>query len=219
MVHCDLGKIKCLLACFFALVDEKPNGCRHPIDLTFLLDGSDSINSGDFEKIKNWILLTVDAFEPSRRNTSLLVSVVQYSEISKTHVLQEVRINSSEIESEIQGIKQMQMGTNTYRALDFVNTNVYPSLRKNSYKILITMTDGDARDRRNNQVISQARKNFNRTVAVGVGQQINLTQLQDFSSTNHIFTVQNFGELKNIISSIKKKICSDFREAAEGSIS
>ena len=198
---------------------EKCYDCfEYPIDVTFLLDGSDSIDREDFELIRNWTLQTVDAFKPAQRETPLLVFVVQYSERSQIEIQQEVTLGAAEISDQIQNMQQMRSGTKTYSALDFVNRNVYPRLRKTSSKILITMTDGDASDDRNEQAIDQAQNNFNRMVAVGVGQKVNETELLDFSSTNNSFTVEDFQALEGIISTIIERICTDLDETTEGRV-
>jgi len=187
-----------------------------PVDLTFLLDGSDSIDREDFDSIKNWTLQTVDAFDPSARRVPLLLSVVQFSEQSKIEVEQEVRSSSAEVAGQVYDIEQMRSGTKTYRALAFVNQNVYPTLRRNSYKILITMTDGDASEDRNQEAIDQAHQNFNMMIAVGVGRKVDEEELRDFSKRGYVITVENFNALEGIISSLKDIICRDIGESVEG---
>ena len=208
------------LANFFAVVEKRDEEVcfEYPIDVTFLLDGSDSIDREDFELIRNWTLQTVDAFKPAQRETPLLVSVVQYSERSQMEIHQNVTLGAAEISGQVQNIEQMRSGTKTYSALDFVNRNVHPQLRETSYKILITMTDGDASEDRNEEAIGQALNNFDRMVAVGVGQKVDETELLDFSSTNNIFTVEDFKALEGIISTIIERICTDLDEAREGSV-
>ena len=187
-----------------------------PVDLTFLLDGSDSIDREDFARIQNWTLQTVDAFEPSSRREPIFLSVVQFSDQSQIEFQRQVASGSYEVSALVYGIDQMRSGTKTYRALDFVNRNVYPTLRSESYKILITMTDGDASEDRNAEAIEQALNNFDMMVAVGVGRKIDEEELLDFSSSNFVFTVENFNALEGIISTIIERICTDIGEAVKG---
>ena len=192
--------------------------CReYPIDIAFLIDGSDSIDREDFDRIKQWTLLTVDAFEPSLRKQHLFLSVVQFSDRSEIEVQQMISSGSDEVRSLVENIEQMRSGTKTYSGLEFVNRNVYPRMRSNSYKILITMTDGDASEDRNVAAINQAESYYNMRVAVGVGQKVDEEELKDFSSNDRfVFKIENFGALEGIISRIIEGICSGIDEVVDG---
>ena len=125
------------------------------------------------------------------------------------------------MKNQIDNIQQMNGGTNTYTGLNFVNTVVFPNLiklRNDSHKILITMTDGEAnRFDRNNAAVRVARENFDTLVAVGVGRDVERSNLVDFSSSpDHVFLLDNFDELKKIIANIKKKVCSKIPDKNEG---
>ena len=155
-------------------------------------------------------MLTVDAFEPASRKNPLFFSIIQFSDQSRIEVQQMISSGSSEVRSSVEGIEQMRSGTKTYSGLDFVNRNVYPQMRSNSYKILITMTDGDASEERNVAAINQAESYYNMRVAVGVGEKVDEEELMDFSSNAKlIFKIENFGALEGIISRIIERICSD----------
>ena len=199
---------------FNAVVENKT--CpEYPIDIAFLIDGSDSIDREDFDQIKSWILRTVDDFKPWQREQPLFLSVVQFSEESLIEVQQMISSGSDEVRSLVEGIEQMRSGTKTYSGLDFVNRKVYPQMRSNSYKILITMTDGDASEDRNVAAIKQAEIYYNMRVADGVGEKVDEEELMDFSSNAKlIFKIENFGALEGIISRIIQKICSDIEGIA-----
>ena len=199
----------------FNVVVENKTCPEYPIDIAFLIDGSDSIVREDFDQIKSWILRTVDDFKPWQREQPLFLSVVQFSEKSLIEVQQMISSGSDEVRSSVEGIEQMRSGTKTYSGLDFVNRNVYPQMRSNSYKILITMTDGDASEDRNVAAIKQAESYYNMRVAVGVGEKVNEDELMDFSSNETlVFKIENFGALEGIISRIIEKICSDIEGIA-----
>ena len=119
-----------------------------------------------------------------------------------------ITADSSQIADDIDAIVQMEDITNTYTALEFVNTKVYPLLQVESTKILITMTDGSASDSRSPYSIRRAHSNFDVLISVGVGSNLNKTQLADFSSSGLDLTVGDFTALEGIISEIVEKICS-----------
>ena len=149
----------------------------------------------------------MDAFKPSSRSDPLYVAVVQYSKQSRIEVDKLVRRGSDEIRTDVNSIIQLGSGTKTYSGLQFVNDNVYPNMRRQSFKILITMTDGKVKEARNANTINQARSFYNMMVAVGVGSVINRSELLDFSSTGSVFNVTNFAALEGIISVLVGDIC------------
>ena len=109
----------------------------------------------------------------------------------------------------------MRSGTKTYSALQFVLDNVYRLMRPKSFKILITMTDGDASEPRNIEAINLAHEEFDMMVAVGVGSKTDREELLDFSSSERIFSVENFESLEGIIADIIGDICSGLDQALE----
>jgi len=222
MQHCDTAAFMhdCTLS---VMVTADPGDlqdtCReYPIDIAFLVDGSDSITRQEFDRIKEWILLTIDAFNPSSRQMPLHVDVIQYSEDSKIEVHQLISDGVAQIEDRVRAIEQMRSGTKTYTAIRFVDTNVVPNLREGSFKILITMTDGDASDDRDVEAINQARNDFNIMIAVGVGDKVDSEELRDFSSTDKIYNVDKFSALESIITNIVENICSGIHAIVQGKI-
>ena len=203
-------------------IEEKKSRCQeNPVDLNFLLDGSESITQNQFRLVKDWVLKSVDEFNSSDKSP-LVLTVVQFStspwlELGPFFVTK----NSSQVKNQIDNIQQMNAGTNTYTGLNFVNTVVFPNLtklRNDSHKILITMTDGEAnRADRNYTVVREARKNFDTMVALGVGGNVVKSSLVDFSSSpNHVFLLHNFDELKKIIANITKKVCLEIPDKNDG---
>ena len=197
----------------FNAVAENKTCPECPIDIAFLIDGSDSIEREDFDLIKSWIIRTVNDFKPWKNDKSLFLSVVQFSRESVIEVQGIINSGPDEVRSLVEGIKQKRSGTKAYSGLNFVNRNVYPKMRSNSYKILITMTDGKANEDRNIAAIKQAHNNYNMMMAVGVSEKVDQDKLLDFSSNETlIFKIENFGALGGIISRIVEKICLDIGE-------
>jgi len=120
--------------------------------------------------------------------------------------------SSAQIKDQVLNIDQMRSGTKTFSALEYVNRQVRPLLRAGSYKILITLTDGDASESRNVQAVQEARNNFNKMIAVGVGEKTDKEELLDFSSSGRVFNIDNFEELETIIKQVIDSICSGVNE-------
>lgn len=204
----------------FKIVEERPDDvvCReYPVDVTFLVDGSDSIVREDFATTQQWMLNVIDAFKPANRPDGLKVDIVQFSQDSELEINELITRGSDQIKNQVLSIDQMRSGTKTFRALEYVNRQVYPLLRRGSYKILITLTDGDASEPRNVRAVQEAHSNFNRMIAVGIGEKTDQDELMDFSSTGKIFNINNFEELENIIETVIDSICSGVNQiVAEG---
>ena len=172
------------------------------------MDGSDSIVEEDFASVKQWILHVVDAFEPWELSDELGVYVVQYSDNAVIEINAMIANSSDEIKGNVSSIEQMNSGTKTYTALKFVNTEVHPSLRSASFKILITLTDGRARDGKNALTVNKARDNFNKMMVVGIGDNTDREELLDFSSTGQVVKISNFEELNTFVMQVVDDICS-----------
>ena len=181
---------------------------EYPIDVVFLVDGSDSIVSNDFDVVKKWILDVADAFEPSEISGGLQINVVQYSDIAQIELKKLITKSSDEIKDQVLSIEQMKSGTKTYTALKYVNTEVHPHLRAASYKILITLTDGDASDKGNQQTVQEARVNFNKMMVVGISDRTDQVELLDFTSTGNVYSISNFQRLESTVMQIVDNICS-----------
>jgi hypothetical protein len=166
----------------------------------------------DFATTQQWVLNVIDAFKPSQRPDGLKVDIVQFSHVTELEINELIKSNSDQIKEQVMSIDQMRSGTKTFSALEYVNKQVHPLLRPGSYKILITLTDGDASETRNLAAISEARGNFQRMIAVGVGEKTDKEELMDFSSTGRIFNVDNFEELESIIQQVIDSICSGVNE-------
>ena len=176
------------------------------------MDGSDSIVRDDFATTQQWMLNVIDAFNPASRPDGLLVDIVQFSHVTELEINELITSNSDQIKNQVLNIDQMRSGTKTFSALEYVNRQVRPLMRAGSYKILITLTDGDASESRNVQAVQEARNNFNKMIAVGVGEKTDKEELLDFSSSGRVFNIDNFEELETIIKQVIDSICSGVNE-------
>ena len=93
-------------------------------------------------------------------------------------------------------------------ALEFVNKEVYSRMRDNTFKLLVTMTDGDATDARNEVEIEWARAHFDMMYAVGVGHDAHHDKLIDFANAEkHVGYVDDFQHLHDIVYTLHDSIC------------
>lgn len=166
------------------------------IDLVFLIDGSGSVSSTDFNASLEWALATLDQFSPSDRAEKLNVFMVQYSTNVQLELNELLSSSSHEIRPRVENITQMIAGTMTYAALEYVNKDIVPLTRYGAFKILVTITDGQPGDSRNWTVIDDARNHFDVMVSVGIGGGIN-DELRYFAYAVEPILVTDFLSLQN----------------------
>ena len=92
-----------------------------------------------------------------------------------------------------------------------------PRLDEDTFKLLITMTDGDASDDRKVEAIATARDNFNMMCAVGVGGKAHVEKLIDFSTEErHVRQVNNFQDLQDTVMVMSDDICAGIDDLVQG---
>lgn len=176
---------------------------KKPIDVVFLVDGSESITRSDFNLSLQWVLSTIKKLKPGEREGGLQVSLVQFSSTYETHLQEDLTDDfTSQFENRVLNINKLSSGTDTYGALNYVNTVVFPETRSKTFKFLITLTDGDPENRDDinvDQVIANAQQNFNVMLAVGVGNKIGQDVLRRLTHNAEPIDVVDFATLQDDI--------------------
>merc|ERR1712096_525017 len=173
---------------------------KYPIDLVFLVDGSHSIPAGDFVTLKKWIIDVVETFKPSEIEIPLYLNIVQF--------FGDIRQEVDYVRKQIAAIKKGGRGTSTWSGLAYVVDNVGATLRQNSQKILITITDGSPSDDENLEALDSAKEIFDQMFAVGVGEDLNKNILSMLSKEDPIH-VSDFSALDQVIEQMTSKICNE----------
>uniref|UniRef100_A0A8C2QLD9 Integrin, alpha D n=1 Tax=Cricetulus griseus TaxID=10029 RepID=A0A8C2QLD9_CRIGR len=184
------------------------------MDIAFLIDGSGSIEKSDFSQMKTFVKALMGLF--SSNNT--LFSLMQYSNILKTHFTFTKFRSSSNPQSLVDSIVQLRGLTFTATGIQKVVEELFHSkngARKNAKKILIVITDGQKfRDPlKYSDVIPQAEKANITRYAIGVGDAFQepsaLQELNTIGSAppqDHVFKVDNFVALGSIQKQLQEKI-------------
>jgi len=201
--------------------DSEPNPpqkcrLRYPIDLVFLVDGSHSIPAGDFITLKKWIIDVVETFKPSEIEIPLYLNIVQFfgdirQEVRDTICTYDVTDNCrdlNDVRRQIAAIRKGGRGTSTWSGLAYVVDNVGATLRRDSQKVLITITDGSPSDDENLEALDSAKEIFDQMFAVGVGEDLNKNILSMLSKDEPIH-VSDFSALDDVIERMTSKICHE----------
>ncbi|OBS63444.1 hypothetical protein A6R68_07998, partial [Neotoma lepida] len=184
------------------------------MDIAFLIDGSGSIDQSDFSQMKAFVKALMGRFA----STSTSFSLMQYSNILKTHFTFTQFWSSSNPQSLVDAIVQLHGLTFTATGIQKVVKELFHSkngARKNAKKILIVITDGQKyRDPlKYSDVIPQAEKANIIRYAIGVGDAFREpTALQELNTIgsappqDHVFKVGSFVALGNIQKQLQEKI-------------
>uniref|UniRef100_A0A5F9C205 Integrin subunit alpha D n=1 Tax=Oryctolagus cuniculus TaxID=9986 RepID=A0A5F9C205_RABIT len=192
------------------------------MDIVFLIDGSGSISSNDFRKMKDFVRAVMDQF----KDTNTQFSLMQYSNVLVTHFTFSSFRNSSNPQGLVEPIVQLTGLTFTATGILKVVTELFQTkngARESAKKILIVITDGQKyKDPLHySAVIPQAEQAGIIRYAIGVGdafQKPTARQELDTIASEppdaHVFQVDNFSALSSIQKQLYDRIF-----AVEGTLS
>ncbi|XP_062036931.1 integrin alpha-D isoform X2 [Lepus europaeus] len=192
------------------------------MDIVFLIDGSGSISSNDFSKMKDFVRAVMDQF----KDTNTQFSLMQYSNLLVTHFTFSSFRNSSNPQGLVEPIVQLTGLTFTATGILKVVTELFQTkngARESAKKILIVITDGQKyKDPLHySTVIPQAEQAGIIRYAIGVGdafQKPTARQELDTIASEppdaHVFQVDNFSALSSIQKQLYDRIF-----AVEGTLS
>ncbi|XP_052635731.1 integrin alpha-M-like [Harpia harpyja] len=185
-------------------------------DIVFLMDGSGSIRTSDFERMKTFIIQVMRRF----KSTDTRFALTQFSTTTTTHFdfATFARLSPAEWEKEVRLITQRRGLTFTASAIQTVVRQLFTlrnGARKGAHRILIVVTDGqklgDTLDY--GQVIAEAERAGIIRYAIGVGSAFvdpdaveELHTIASKPSEDHVFRVNNFDALQGIQNQLQEKI-------------
>ncbi|XP_077062347.1 integrin alpha-X-like [Siphateles boraxobius] len=220
--NCDVGLTTYNGMCFKISPDDVvsrsvPKTLREcptsQIDIAFLMDGSGSVKSRDFIKMKAFVKEMIKSFVD--RDTQF--AIAQFSSECVIHHKFQQDKNTMEWENKVNGISQQRGLTNTATAIRQLVNKLFVSnggARPSASKILVVITDGESTDSLYlNKAVQQAQaKNITR-YAIGVGNAFaidkairELAIIASLPTNNHVFKVTNFDALENIREKLKENI-------------
>ncbi|KAM9146696.1 integrin alpha-D-like isoform 1-T1 [Pangshura tecta] len=194
--------------------DTQPECPKHVTDIALLIDGSGSIRTQDFTKMKTFLSEIMKRF----RNTDTQFALMQYSNEFKEHFDFSQYRSSRDPDQLLQGVKQLHGWTYTASAIQQVVRELFTSrrgARDEATKFLIVITDGQKYNDplSYKDAVPKAERAGIIRYAIGVGRAFSNAdaqqELHDIASepTNeHVFHVDNFDALQGIQSQLQDKI-------------
>lgn len=176
------------------------------VDFIFLVDGSDSITSTDFNKLRDTLIHLMDRLHIGPGEARMGV-IVYSSKITKRIPLTG---DKALLRSELSNLRQPRTGTNTAVGIEAMRTMFTEQYKTTGVpKVGIVITDGLSLDPGETIRVAFLAKNDGINMyAVGVSNLIDRMELAGIASTDEqILTVDNFGELSESSSHLVKLVC------------
>uniref|UniRef100_A0A8C4SWP9 VWFA domain-containing protein n=1 Tax=Erpetoichthys calabaricus TaxID=27687 RepID=A0A8C4SWP9_ERPCA len=174
-------------------------------DIMFLLDGSGSIESEDFQKMLNFVERLMKKI--SVKNGHTRFGAVQYSDVQR----EEFQL-SKDVNGHVTSLKNMhQLGGGTLigNALTFIDPYFQKSKKERPYvdRFLVVITDGESQDEVTAPALALRNNNI-QISSIGIGQ-VNFNQLVNISGSQHrTFYIHNFDGLSKTFESILSTLCT-----------
>ncbi|XP_066483010.1 integrin alpha-X-like isoform X2 [Tiliqua scincoides] len=190
--------------------ESLPECSARPTDIVFLIDGSGSIETLDFERMKVFVSEVIKRL--SGRDT--LFALMQFSNRFQEHF----NFNSQDPVHQVMEIHQLGGWTHTATAINKVMQELFTAQkgsRKEATKILIVITDGrkETDPLQYGPVIQKAMKAGIIRYAIGVGSAFSdfrareeLNTIASEPDEEHVFAVTNFDALRGIQDQLQDKI-------------
>jgi len=196
---------------------EESEGCVQDLDVVFVLDGSSSVTSENFDKVKLWVKHLAVGLHIDHGHVQ--IGLVQYSSYYEKRPMNrqkflKTEITLGEFTSEADFSKavdaiEYQNGKQTYTAKAIEKTIIYDLKGVSSrYPIakrtIVLLTDGKAKDGNDiPRVLDLTHKTETRIIPVGVGDYNHdeLVLISD-NHTERVFEVENFDDLESIVSDV-----------------
>ncbi|XP_044062815.1 collagen alpha-6(VI) chain-like [Siniperca chuatsi] len=189
-----------------------PDICKDiPVDVFFLTDSSDSIDPEDFQKMKEFMISTINKSIIGQNKVHF--GVMQFSTIQRLEFPLNRYYSKVEMEKVINDMQQMSEGTHTGKAITEVSKyfDATRGGRPNLSQKLIVITDGRAKDEVKGPAAALRAKGVV-VYAIGVGKAESSQLLELSGSLDRIYVGRTFDALKALESELALKICDPTRE-------
>ncbi|XP_070690878.1 collagen alpha-6(VI) chain-like [Pempheris klunzingeri] len=180
-------------------------------DIVFLVDGSSSIGSDNFQEVRQFLRSIIDALDigPDK----VRIGLAQYSNEPHKEFLLKDHMDKNSLLAEVDTFPYRTGGTETGKAIDFVLTQYFTKeagsrASQRVPQIVVVITDGDSTD----DVVAPAQHLRQQGVivfGVGVGE-VNLKELQSVANRppeRFLFTIGSFQALQMLTKGLLQTVC------------
>lgn len=183
------------------------SSCLQHLDLVFLLDGSRSIElhgKGNFRRELNFTKQIIDAFRIGEGRVR--ASVLLFS-TEPTLVFGLDKFKAKEdIFKAIDAIKFPAAGSDLGKALKLIQSEAFDFSTPSTSRIVVILTDGKAKDEVK-QPSQALKKKGVHVLIVGVGDNLDIEQLETVASEPKDDSIFDFDKLSKLVDRISKDVC------------
>ncbi|XP_060112619.1 integrin alpha-L [Heteronotia binoei] len=183
------------------------------VDLVFLFDGSESLKSGEFNNIKEFM---IDVME-KLHNSTIRFAAVQFSFDISIEFDFNNYTNNPNPRNLLASVEHKKSTTNTFKAIRYVAENVFVperGTRPGANRVMVIITDGDATDSdAGGRSVQAAKDKKILRFIIGVGSyfpknvsQAKVTKIASEPISDFVKVLRSFEELKDSFNELQSKI-------------
>ncbi|XP_039972556.1 collagen alpha-6(VI) chain-like isoform X3 [Xiphias gladius] len=207
-----------MAACFYGNTAQKTVCTQEAVaDIVFMVDGSWSIGTDNFEQIRQFLYTLVNSFDVGPDHVR--IGLVQYSNTPRTEFLFNTYQNKQDILQYISKLPYMGGGTQTGQGLDFMLKEHFLEAAgsragQNVPQIAVVITDGKSQDNVESHAQDLKRKGIV-LYAIGIkdADEEQLKEIANEPHSQHVYSVSDFTALQGISQSIVQTLCTTVEEA------
>ncbi|CAK8691087.1 unnamed protein product [Clavelina lepadiformis] len=206
----------------YSLIAYAQDMCRQrPIDVVFLLDGSRSVRSKNFQVIKDYVKNFTNIFQ-NIGPSDAQVGIVQFGSVVREEIRLDEHMDRLNLFGAIDNIDYMETGTMTGEALKYLVTQALSASHGARidnplvHKVAVIITDGKSQDYHRGTVTKWQRKAKEAGVelyAIGIGRKTKDAELLEIASEpkiKHKFHTRNFEGIQQVQLSLDHlELCDD----------
>ncbi|XP_068425550.1 collagen alpha-6(VI) chain-like [Clinocottus analis] len=206
-----------MAACFYGSAAQKTVCTQEAVaDIVFLVDGSWSIGTENFQRIRQFLSTLVSSFDVGPEEVR--IGLVQYSTNPRSEFLLNTFQSKKDILHYISSLPYMGGGTQTGLGLDFMLNEHFVKKAgsrgdQNVPQIAVVITDGKSQDNVEAHAQDLKRKGIV-LYAIGIkdADEDQLTEIASEPHSQHVYSVSDFAALQGISQSIVQTLCTTVEE-------
>ncbi|XP_046559880.1 LOW QUALITY PROTEIN: integrin alpha-1-like [Haliotis rubra] len=182
--------------------------CKTEMDLAFIVDGSGSVSSTDYDRMLTFINDVIDSLNINE--DEIQVSALEFS----TTVGDMITFNSfttkAALKSSILRMRKGNSGTATHLAIQEAGDTLFNTstgARPNAKRVAILLTDGASSYRNYTVFAAQKARDLGHVLlSVGVGSinEVELASIASKPNCTHVFVLNNFLEIDSLLYQLKE---------------
>ncbi|XP_031432397.1 matrilin-2 isoform X2 [Clupea harengus] len=179
------------------------------MDLVFVIDGSKSLGTANFDRVKKWVSGIVETLAVSKRGTQ--VGLIQYSTKVRTEFTLAQHHSAQAIQQAVASMQYMGRGSMTGSALRHMFERSFSAAQGGRHGVpraCVVFTDGRSQDDVSGWA-TKAKQAGVTMYAVGVGKAIEdeLREIASEPDDKHLYYAEDFNHMGDITDKLQAEIC------------